>query len=152
MKVASIAYLKTEIEPRFCLITNKQNLFTFPKGNVRKGEKLTTAALRELYEEAGVYGKIKTKYGTLFSNKPEILYFFVKIEKVKKRWPEKKYRTRCFLTLHEILLIETNVYTKKIVKELLNLNSNRELKTYNQINNLKINSDFVSSINPSNLI
>ena len=152
MKVASIAYLKTETEPRFCLITNKQNLFTFPKGNVREDEKLTAAALRELYEEAGVYGKIKTKYGTLFLNKPEILYFFVKIEKVKKRWPEEKYRTRCFLTLHEILLIETNVYTKKVVKELLNPYSNKGLNTYSQINNLKINSDFVSSINPGKLI
>jgi ADP-ribose pyrophosphatase YjhB (NUDIX family) len=77
-----------------------------PKGIVKPNEQLTKAATRELFEEAGVTGKVKRKSYPLFftSNKvgiEDILYFFVKITALQEHWLEANHRNRVFLTVNE---------------------------------------------------
>ncbi|NPB06688.1 MAG: NUDIX hydrolase [Aquificae bacterium] len=61
------------------LIKNPSGVWTFPKGLVEKGEKPEETALREVYEETGVKGRVLDYLG-------EISYWFnLKGEKVFKR-------------------------------------------------------------------
>lgn len=52
------------------LILNPSGVWTFPKGNVEKGEKPEDTAVREVLEETGVEGKIRGYIG-------EVSYWYV---------------------------------------------------------------------------
>jgi len=61
------------------LIKNPSGVWTFPKGNVEKGEKPEETALREVLEETGVKGRILSYVG-------EISYWYtLEGERVFKR-------------------------------------------------------------------
>ena len=61
------------------LILNPSGVWTFPKGNIEKGEKPEDTAVREVLEETGIEGKIEAYLG-------DISYWYVlKGEKVFKR-------------------------------------------------------------------
>ncbi|NDH26624.1 MAG: NUDIX domain-containing protein, partial [Rhodobacteraceae bacterium] len=97
---------------------------TLPKGIVKPNEQLTKAATRELFEEAGVTGKVKRKSYPLFftSNKigiEDILYFFVKITAVQENWPEANHRNRVFLTLNEASSRATSQGTRGVLNCLM---------------------------------
>jgi ADP-ribose pyrophosphatase YjhB (NUDIX family) len=128
MKVGAIAYQNVADSIKLCFVSSRRhrNTLTLPKGIVKFNEKLTKAATRELFEEAGVSGKVKRKaYPLLFvSKKPEIddvLYFFVKIQNVSQNWPEAGLRRRVFLTLDEALYRTTSQSTQKIISLLMNV-------------------------------
>ena len=63
MKVGAIAYRKTSKGIEICLVRSRRHRgkLTFPKGASKTGEKPVAAAKRELFEEAGLRGKIKQK-------------------------------------------------------------------------------------------
>lgn len=127
MKVGAIAYQNNANGVELCFVSSRRHkgALTLPKGIVKSNEKLAKAAVRELFEEAGVKGKVMKKAHPLLfaSKKPEIddvLYFFVKIQDVRQNWPEANLRTRVFLTLDEALCRTTSRGTKKIINFLMN--------------------------------
>jgi len=61
------------------LIKNPSDVWTFPKGLVEAGEKPENTAIREVFEETGVKGKIVAPIG-------DIRYWYVRErEKIRKR-------------------------------------------------------------------
>jgi len=63
MRVGAIAYRRGAKGTEICLVSSRRHAgkLTFPKGNVKSGEPLIKAVKRELFEEAGVKGKVKRK-------------------------------------------------------------------------------------------
>ena len=127
MKVGAIAYRNNANGVELCFVSSRRHkgIITLPKGIVKPNEQLTKAATRELFEEAGVTGKVKRKSYPLFftSNKvgiEDILYFFVKITAVQENWPEANHRNRVFLTVNEASSRATSQGTKKIINLLMN--------------------------------
>ena len=87
MKVGAIAYQNVADSVELCFVSSRRHrdTITLPKGIVKSDETLTKAAARELFEEAGVSGKVKRKaYPLLFvSKKPavdDILYFYSRLQ------------------------------------------------------------------------
>ena len=127
MKVGAIAYQNVADSVELCLVSSRRHrdTLTLPKGIVKSNETLVKAAARELFEEAGVSGKVKRKAHPLLfvSKKPavdDILYFFVEIQHVRQNWPEADLRRRVFLTLDEALCRTTSQGTNKIINLLRN--------------------------------
>lgn len=127
MKVGAIAYRNNANGVELCFVSSRRHkgAITLPKGIVKPNEQLAKAATRELFEEAGVTGKVKRKSYPLFftSNKigiEDILYFFVKIQHVRQNWPEADLRRRVFLTLDEALCRTTSQGANKIINLLIN--------------------------------
>ena len=106
MKVGAIAYRQTSRGIEICLVSSRRHKgkLTLPKGEVKQGETLVTAVKRELFEEAGLQGKVKhSKRPLCFAAKSRqhdpVFYFLVKITDVKMKWPEKSERKRVFTNL-----------------------------------------------------
>lgn len=129
MKVGAIAYKKTKKGIKICLVTSSRHVgtLTLPKGYVKQNEAMPKAALRELFEEAGIVGKIiKKSRPILFSSKndetDDVLYFFVKINQICTFWPEQHIRDRIFLTLDEAIAKKTSQAANKILRVLVKNN------------------------------
>ena len=106
VKVGAIAYRKTPNGVEVCLVSSLRHkgTLTFPKGNVKEGETLTQAVKRELFEEAGLRGKIKNKKRPFctqmsFGKREPVFYFLFKITEMVSVWPESKRRKRLFTTI-----------------------------------------------------
>ena len=126
MKVGAIAYRNNANGVELCFVSSRRHkgAITLPKGIVKPNEQLAKAATRELFEEAGVTGKVKRKSYPLFftSNKigiEDILYFFVKINAVQENWPEAKHRNRVFLTVNEASSKATSQGTREVLNCLM---------------------------------
>lgn len=126
MKVGAIAYRNNANGVELCFVSSRQHkgAITLPKGIVKPNEQLAKAATRELFEEAGVTGKVKRKSYPLFftSNKigiEDILYFFVKITAVQENWPEANHRNRVFLTVNEASSKATSQGTREVLNCLM---------------------------------
>ena len=68
---------------------------------MKRGESLVAATKRELFEEAGLRGKVKKEERPLChlarsTDAEPILYFLVKITDMAASWPEKRFRRRVF--------------------------------------------------------
>jgi len=122
MKVGAIPYQKTFRGIEICLVSSRRhaNTLTLPKGIVKSQEKLISAALRELYEEAGIIGQVKKKSAPILftsanSDMDDVLYFFVEIQEIKKKWPEAKFRSRHILPLEDACSMPIKGAAKKIL-------------------------------------
>lgn len=103
MKVGAIAYRRTSKGIEICLVSSRRHKgrLTLPKGDVKQGETLVAAVKRELFEEAGLHGKVKQAsrplcFAAKSRRRDPVFYFLVKITDVRSKWPEKKVRQRVF--------------------------------------------------------
>ena len=70
-----------------------------PKGNIERGEQGTDCAVRETFEEAGLEGRLidpqLCRYTDFKGKKSvEVTVWLLEVKKMRKKWPEKKQRTR----------------------------------------------------------
>ena len=125
MKVGAIAYRKTPKGAEVCLVSSLRHkgTLTFPKGNVKQGETLSKAVKRELFEEAGLRGKIKNKKRPFctqmsFGKREPVFYFLLKITGMAAAWPESKRRKRIFTTVKGMKKLQLGHAPKKLRREL----------------------------------
>lgn len=128
MKVGAIAYRKTPGGIEICLVSSRRHKgkLTLPKGEVKQGETLVAAVKRELFEEAGLHGKVKqTSRPLCFAARSRlrdpVFYFLVKITDVKGKWPEHKVRQRVFTGLADMPALPLGDAPKKLLRQLRRL-------------------------------
>lgn len=99
--------------------------FILPKGHIDKNETAEKAALRETREEAGWAGRIIGEPICIGKNlnishlpKVFISYYPLLVSKVLKNWPEKKYRSRIWITADAIDDIKCYRGTQNVIREL----------------------------------
>lgn len=114
-------------EVQIGLITSREfpDRFIFPKGHIDKKETIEKAALRETREEAGWSGKIIgdpicVGKGLRISktSRVYIAYFPLLVSKISKDWPEKKYRSRVWISIDTLSDLKLDRGSKNIVAEL----------------------------------
>lgn len=79
----------------------KRDDFSFPKGKVESGESLGGAALREVWEEAAIEGKIVKKIGIVVYKVPidgremdkTVHYYLIEAIKIKDRSPDREVKS-----------------------------------------------------------
>eukprot|EP00834_Sanchytrium_tribonematis_P003261 NODE_120_length_17920_cov_0.559782.p16 type:complete len:127 gc:universal NODE_120_length_17920_cov_0.559782:1360-1740(+) len=94
-------------ESKILIITSRKNKnkWVLPKGGVEKEETSEIAAIRELYEEAGIRA---TKYTKLHEMRMErktgeqnSVWYSCQMSEILDEWPEKNDRLRKFVTVLE---------------------------------------------------
>jgi len=128
MKVGAIAYRKTRRGVEICLVSSRRHAgkMTFPKGVVKRGGSLIAAGKRELYEEAGIRGKVKQKaqpicFHPRARQQDAVLYFLVKVKQVDEAWPESGERQRVFAPLARLHRLPLGDAPKKLCRQLQRL-------------------------------
>ena len=128
MKVGAIAYRKTPAGIEICLVSSRRHKgkLTLPKGEVKQGETLVGAVKRELFEEAGLQGKVKqTSRPLCFAAKSPrrdpVLYFLVKITDMKSKWPERVARKRIFTSLSDMSDLPLGDAPKALLRQMRRL-------------------------------
>ena len=85
------------------LVSTKKNRWGLPKGNLipRLGKKRT--ALEEAYEEAGVLGEIRNGRRVRLDRASWTLDLYpMRVAKQLRRWPEKAWRSRRWVPVHQL--------------------------------------------------
>ena len=128
MKVGAIAYRKTSKGIEICLVSSRHHRgkLTLPKGEVKPGETLAAAVKRELFEEAGLRGKVKQAsrplcFAAKSRDRDPVFYFLVKITDVKGKWPEKKVRQRVFTGLADMPALPLGDAPKTLLRQIRRL-------------------------------
>lgn len=110
MCVEQAAAIPCRVTPRggihVLLVTTGSGQWGVPKGHVEDGEEHHEAAVREAKEEAGVVGRVvKPRVGEFFYDRDgeehRVIVFAMRVEDVKRRWPEQRSRQRVWVTLRE---------------------------------------------------
>ena len=96
---------------------------TFPKGSIEPGESLVAAAKREMFEEAGLRGKVKRKsrplcYMATSKDIEPVLYFLFRITDEASSWPEKDVRRRVFTPLEGMQSLPLGDAPRTLLKQL----------------------------------
>ena len=91
---------------KILLVTaRKSDSWVLPKGGVEKNETTEAAALRELYEEAGIRAEIKSQLHEMTMNRKRgqqySYWYLCDVKEILEEWPEKKDRQRKFVTVEE---------------------------------------------------
>jgi len=105
---AALCYRIKDNKVQICLVTSRRSKrWIVPKGWPMDGETPMDAAATEAFEEAGVRGKIHARPAGVFSyykvrSEDELpclaVVYPLKVKKVLKDWPERKERTRKWLS------------------------------------------------------
>ncbi len=99
-QAAALPFRRRKGEVEFCLVTVRRGTsWTMPKGNIEPGEQAAECAAREAFEEAGLEGQVLEpelcRYADRKGKKAiEVAVWLLDVEKIRKKWPEKKVRTR----------------------------------------------------------
>ena len=99
-QAAALPYRIRKGRLQFCLVSVRRGAnWIMPKGNIEPGESEVECAGREAFEEAGLEGRVLEPVLSRFSaNKGkksvEVTVWLFDVEKSRKKWPEKKLRTR----------------------------------------------------------
>ena len=138
MKVGAIAYRKTPGGIEICLVSSRRHKgkLTLPKGEVKQGETLVAAVKRELFEEAGLHGKVKqTSRPLCFAARSRlcdpVFYFLVNITDVKGKWPESAERKRVFTRLDGMSDLPLGDAPKALLRQIRRLPLFRKKSTTN---------------------
>lgn len=125
MKVGAIAYRQTPDGIEICLVSSLRHKgkLTFPKGSIEPGESLVAAAKREMFEEAGLRGKVKRKsrplcYMATSKDIEPVLYFLFRITDEASSWPEKDVRRRVFTPLAGMKSLPLGDAPRTLLKQL----------------------------------
>lgn len=95
-----ICYVPGKRQDDIILITSRRSKsWIFPKGRKIPGMSGAASARREAYEEAGVLGRIdrRMKFSILAEQagaKVDLTLYAMRVEKILKRWPEARQRSR----------------------------------------------------------
>jgi 8-oxo-dGTP pyrophosphatase MutT (NUDIX family) len=88
---------------RICLVTSRGgNGLVVPKGRLERGRTAEQIALREAWEEAGLFGLLHSRpIGSYYYEKAgkrfEVVMFVMDVTTVVKEWPESHWRSRHWL-------------------------------------------------------
>ncbi len=92
----------------FCLITsNSRGDWIFPKGTIEPGEAARDTALKEAYEEAGLYGRLFAEpLGSYDYLKHEdvqlrVIVYLMEVTSFQEFWPEASVRRRRWWEFHK---------------------------------------------------
>ena len=109
-----------------CLVSSRRNRgrIVLPKGTLKGRESPSAAAMRDLFEEAGLKGalhdkphiKVDKKYRRVSGRRAFIVYFPMIVEVEAKRWPERGLRARRWVSLPDIERKKKYRYVGRIVK------------------------------------
>ncbi len=117
--------------------------FILPKGHINKSEAQERAALRETLEEAGWSGKIIGEpicvgKSHKISRSPNVFvaYHPMLVSKSSKTWPEKKFRSRIWISVSMLDDIRLDKAAKNVIEELQAINGKqltRILRLYGKL-------------------
>ena len=99
-QAASLPFRRVKGGVEFCLVTVRRGTsWPMPKGNFDRGEQGADCAGRETCEEAGLEGRLidpqLCRYTDFKGKKSvEVTVWLLEVKKMRKKWPEKKQRTR----------------------------------------------------------
>lgn len=111
-QIAALPWRKRRGRVEILLITSRETKrWVIPKGWPMPGRTDHTAARQEAFEEAGIEGRIsKTSIGTFAYEKRlengdgtycRVDVFPLKVQNLKRNWPEKAERTRAWFSVEE---------------------------------------------------
>ena len=111
-QIAALPYRKRQGRIEIMLITSRETKrWVIPKGWPMEGHTDYNAAKREAFEEAGIEGRIGKKiigqYGYVKRLKDgvetqcHVDVYLLKVENLKRNWPEKSERTRAWFSITE---------------------------------------------------
>lgn len=122
---AALCYRIKNDKLQFCLITSRRSgRWIVPKGWPMNGETPMDAAATEAYEEAGVRGKILPRPIGVFSyykvrSEDELpciaVVYPLKVKKVLRTWPERKERTRKWVSRKKAAAMVDDVELGQII-------------------------------------
>jgi 8-oxo-dGTP pyrophosphatase MutT (NUDIX family) len=99
-QAAALPFRRGKGGVEFCLVTVRRGTsWTMPKGNIERGEQGTDCAERETFEEAGLEGRLIDPQLCRYTDRKgkksvEVTVWLLEVKKTRKKWPEKKVRTR----------------------------------------------------------
>jgi len=122
---AALCYRIKDSKVQICLVTSRRTKrWIVPKGWPMDGETPMDAAATEAFEEAGVRGKVHTRPAGVFSyskvrSEDELpclaIVYPMKVKKVLKDWPERKERTRKWVSRKKAAALVSDVELSTII-------------------------------------
>ncbi len=122
---AALCYRVKNDKLQFCLITSRRSgRWIVPKGWPMNGQTPMDAAATEAYEEAGVRGKILPRPIGVFSyykvrSEDELpciaVVYPLRVKKVLRTWPERKERTRKWVSRKKAAAMVDDVELGQII-------------------------------------
>jgi 8-oxo-dGTP pyrophosphatase MutT (NUDIX family) len=122
---AALCYRIKDSKVQICLVTSRRTKrWIVPKGWPMDGETPMDAAATEAFEEAGVRGKVHARPAGVFSyykvrleNELPCLavVYPMRVKKVLKDWPERKERTRKWVSRKKAAALVSDVELSAII-------------------------------------
>lgn len=111
---------------RLCMVTSRSGRrWVFPKGQVDPGHTPGEAALLEAWEEAGLVGTLDPEpVGSYVYEKEgctfHVLLFMMRVSEVREVWPERGFRERKWVTVHDAMERVDEPSLQELLKRIFN--------------------------------